>query len=213
MKVRAGASAGTQAEGVRRGLETGGSGLFGTLGEGGREGNAAAALQVRALSRSPEKLRLLPPGQQQRSWTSPAHPGQDLPRALSEQLTRGGLLMKLLRPQSAPATSRRQRCRAAAPHLPARRGPKQLARTMRPVLLRAGPSGPGALQTSERGSALLGAREQARGSPAPGGPVCSQCTSSSHQALHSPTSGSWAGTTNSGLSGGYSSHLLHSSSG
>lgn len=76
-------------------------GSLAPLGEGGREGKTAAALQVRALSLSPEKLRLLPPGQQQRSRTTPAYPGQDLLRALSEQVTRRGLLIKLLRPQSA----------------------------------------------------------------------------------------------------------------
>lgn len=62
------------------------------LGEGGRETKTAAALQVPASSLRPEKLCLQPLGQQQqRSRTGyPAHPGQELLRALFEQPKGGG---------------------------------------------------------------------------------------------------------------------------
>lgn len=70
-QVRAGASARTRAAAVKRGLGCEALGSEAPLG-GGREGQPAAALQVRASSLRPEKLRLQPQGQhQRRCWTPP----------------------------------------------------------------------------------------------------------------------------------------------
>lgn len=145
---------------------------------------------------------------------TPARPQRDLLRALSEQLNRGGV-SPLSRSgcRQRRAHSGSSLPEPAAPHLPARCGLRAASAHHAPSPpARSGPSGPGALQTSKRGRALLGAREQDSASLAPGGPVCGQCASSSHPAVHIPTNGTWTGNPCRPFRGS-SPHVRHSFSG
>lgn len=174
------------------------------LREGGREGKPRGCAPSPSFKSAPGEIApaAARPTAAARPDT-PARPGRDLLRSFSEQLNRGGV-------SSQSCSGYRQRwahpggsaAEPAAPHLPAPYGSEQLARTMRPALLRAPaprvpePSGPQSAAELSWGPA-----NRPVASVASGGPVCSQCACSSHSALHSPTSGTWAGATTAGLLG------------